>query len=289
MTVVPGGFDEQPAGVLVAAFGDVPAVLLVAGGVLRRGQAEVAHQLARRGEAPDVADLGEQTERRPRRDRAKAAQPCDRVRPRVARRDLLEFVIDDGDLCVEAVEVAEHVLDGALRELVVESLSAHPRVVLSSPGFLSVSEDVAVAQQRLGDAVTRREPGAHEIVAAAHEVTQAFLLRRWGRDERQLAGAIQPHELLGVTPVGLDPCRPHGPAPATVRSHRTPRPDGRAAAADQRALIYLTHREIRRSRHGRAGMTDWAQWMIVSVASWPRVNVLRSSGSSTYQQRTMTL
>ena len=45
--VVPGGLDQQPAGVPVAGLGDVAAVALVAGGVLAGGQAEEAHQLAR--------------------------------------------------------------------------------------------------------------------------------------------------------------------------------------------------------------------------------------------------
>ena len=58
VAVVPGGFDEQAAGVLVSGAGDVPAVSLVAGGVLARHQAEVGGQLARVAEAPPVADLG---------------------------------------------------------------------------------------------------------------------------------------------------------------------------------------------------------------------------------------
>ncbi len=58
--VVPGGLDEQPPSVAVAGLGDVPAVLPFARGVLGRRQPEVAHQLARVREAPEVADLGDQ-------------------------------------------------------------------------------------------------------------------------------------------------------------------------------------------------------------------------------------
>ena len=40
VTVVPSGLDQQPAGVTVARQGDVPAVLLIAGEVLRRSDPE---------------------------------------------------------------------------------------------------------------------------------------------------------------------------------------------------------------------------------------------------------
>ena len=39
MSVVPGRFDQQPAGVTVPGFGDMAAVLLVPGGVLTWGDA----------------------------------------------------------------------------------------------------------------------------------------------------------------------------------------------------------------------------------------------------------
>ena len=55
--VVPGGLDQQSAGVAVAALGDAAAVLLFARGVLARGQPEVARKLARVAEAAKVADL----------------------------------------------------------------------------------------------------------------------------------------------------------------------------------------------------------------------------------------
>ena len=127
VVVVPGGLDQQAAGVPVAGLGDVTAVSLIAGGVLARGQAEEAHQLARRCEAAEVADLGEQPERGVGRDAAKTPQPRHRVRPRLARRDLIELVIEDGDLRVEAVEVAEHVLQRALGERIGQALATHPR------------------------------------------------------------------------------------------------------------------------------------------------------------------
>src|SRR4029079_15962907 len=124
--VVPGGLDQQPAGVPRAGLGDVSTVALVTGGVLAGGQAEKAHQLARGGEAPEVAERGQQRERGQGRDAAEAAQPADRIAPWLARGDLVELVIERSDLRGDAVQMGEHVLQRRLRERVVEPLAGHP-------------------------------------------------------------------------------------------------------------------------------------------------------------------
>jgi hypothetical protein len=77
--VVPAGLDQQPAGVAIAALCDVAAVLLLARGIFARGEPEVADQLTRVGEAPEVADLGQQRERSRAADAAERAQPAHRA------------------------------------------------------------------------------------------------------------------------------------------------------------------------------------------------------------------
>ena len=57
---MPGGLDEQPAGVLAAGLGDRSAAAALPGGMLRRHDAEIAHHLRRVPEAVKVADLGAQ-------------------------------------------------------------------------------------------------------------------------------------------------------------------------------------------------------------------------------------
>ena len=79
--VVPGGLDQQPAGVPRAGLGDRALPALLTAGVLRRGQAEVAHQLPGLGEPLKLADLGAQSDRGERVDPAQAAQPGDRLLP----------------------------------------------------------------------------------------------------------------------------------------------------------------------------------------------------------------
>src|SRR5207247_8305718 len=75
--VVPGGFDEQPPRVAGAGLGDRPEAAAFAGGVLRRDQPDVAHQLPWAGEALEVADLCAQPGGGQRVDPAQAAQPPD--------------------------------------------------------------------------------------------------------------------------------------------------------------------------------------------------------------------
>jgi len=59
-------------------------------------------------------------------------------------------------------------------------------------------------EELLGDAVPRGGARAAQVIKTADQVAQALLLGRRGRDETQLARAIQAHELLGVAAVGLD-------------------------------------------------------------------------------------
>jgi len=65
VAVVPGGLDEESAGVVVAGLGDVAAVALVAAGVLAGDDPQPGAQLARVAEAVEVADLGDQAKRGP--------------------------------------------------------------------------------------------------------------------------------------------------------------------------------------------------------------------------------
>ena len=61
VAVVPGGLHQEAAHVDIAGLGDRAAVLSIAGGVLRRDQAEVGHEGARGSEAPHVANLDQQS------------------------------------------------------------------------------------------------------------------------------------------------------------------------------------------------------------------------------------
>ncbi len=86
--------------------------------------------------------------------------------------------VDGGDLGVDRVQVAEHVLEGGLGERVVEALSAQPRLMAQRPGFLALPVDASVAQQLLADSVAGGGARPAQVVAAAHQVTQALLLGR---------------------------------------------------------------------------------------------------------------
>ena len=127
MAVVPGRLDEQPSGVAVAGFRDVAAVVLVPGGVLARGQAEVAHQLARVAEAAEVTDLGEQAQRGAGGDAAEGAKPGDRIGPRLALAICSSCAIERGELASRPSRWVQHLLERELGERVVQALAASQR------------------------------------------------------------------------------------------------------------------------------------------------------------------
>src|SRR5581483_2676897 len=74
--LVPGGLDEQSAGVAVAGLGDRAELTPLTAGVLARGQAQERSQRLR-AEAHPVAELDRERERRQRPDTAQTAEPPD--------------------------------------------------------------------------------------------------------------------------------------------------------------------------------------------------------------------
>src|SRR5208283_2376924 len=131
--VMPSCLDQQPAGVAVTGLCDVPSMLLLPGGVLAGSQSEVAHQLAWVCEAPEVSDLGEQSERSAGRNSAEGAQPPDGVDPRLGSGHVLELLVDRGDLRVQRGQVAEHVLKGGLRQGIGQTLRTNPSLMALGP------------------------------------------------------------------------------------------------------------------------------------------------------------
>ena len=124
-----------------------------------------------------------------RRDPAKGAQPAHGIRPRLAARHLLEPGVEGGELRVECVEVGDEMGERLLGEGVGEALAAHPGEVSLRPGLLALREDVAVAQQGLGNAVASGGARLAQIVAGTNEVAQALLLERGRGDEGERTGA----------------------------------------------------------------------------------------------------
>jgi transposase InsO family protein len=96
-------------------------------------------------EAAEVADLCEQTEGGVSRDAAEAAQPRNRIGPRLVGCDLLELVVKRSDLAIETSEVGEHVLERAVCERIVQALGLDPRTVALGPRP-AIAVDVPVAQ-----------------------------------------------------------------------------------------------------------------------------------------------
>lgn len=74
MPVIPRRLDEQSSDAFVAGFGDAPFSFRLPAGVLRRRQAQVTHELPRRGEATHVEQFSDQRDRRERVDAMEAPQ-----------------------------------------------------------------------------------------------------------------------------------------------------------------------------------------------------------------------
>ncbi len=186
-------------------FGDVPAVALLARGVLGGDDPEPRAQLSWVAEPSEVADFGDQPERGAGRDPLEPRQDLHGRRPPLAARDRLEVAVERVELAIEPVEMEQHLGQRCVREIVVKALADDPLAVGLGPLRLAVTEDPPVAEQLLADPMPRRGPSAPQVIAAAHQVPEPFGLRRRRRNERELPAAVKAHELLRVTPIGLDP------------------------------------------------------------------------------------
>ena len=156
-----------------------------------RVEAEVADQLARRGEAADVADRGHEGRRRLHVDAGDGHQP-QQLRP--GERLLGDLAIERGDLGVEEVDLAQTAIEG--QPLVDRQLQ---------PG-----QPAAAA---LAERVGNRRPLAQ--VAGEHAMRLVL---------RPCAGTHQP-----LTPVGQPPQRPRPLVRRPHLVEQAPRPSSRAS------------------------------------------------------------
>ena len=94
-------------------------------------------------------------------------------------RDLLEQLVDRGDLRIQSAKVCEHVPQRSVGEWIGQAPRGDPSTVAQRPR-LALTVDVSVAQERC-DAVAGRGARAAKIITTGHEVAQALLHRRWRR------------------------------------------------------------------------------------------------------------
>jgi hypothetical protein len=109
-----------------ADLGDRALSSLLAGGVLRRHQADEGHELLRRLEAAEVADLGDDPERGQRVHAAQAAQAGDERRPRPLRGRLGDRPLERRDAGVDEVDRVQVGVERQLRGGVLEALLREP-------------------------------------------------------------------------------------------------------------------------------------------------------------------
>jgi hypothetical protein len=194
LAVVPDRFDEQPAGVVIAGFGDVTAVALVAAGVFAGNDPQPRAQLAWVTGAREVANLGDQPERRfveiPRK--RTSTTTGSRQRSRCA-------------ICSRSASSAASCRSRPSRKTSICSRAACASALSRRCPAIQAHTSEA---EGLRDVMRCRDDLRCARTAARHRVSQQ-LLRHGGstaratpravslgplRDEAQLAGPIEPHE-----------------------------------------------------------------------------------------------
>ena len=84
-------------------------------------------------------------------------------------------------------------------------LGAQPGLMPRGPGGFRGHEATAVAQQKLGQPVSRAQQVGPNIFATAEQITRRFFVLGRNVNRRQGAGATEHGELCRIASIGFDP------------------------------------------------------------------------------------
>ena len=194
----------------VARLRDAAARRLGAGRPLARRQPEIGHELARVGEAMEVADLRDQSDGRDRGDAAQGLNGGDDLRQRPGGQQLLHLPGQPVAARLRLVHRLHKLLEGDLPRRMFEALSREPKAMLARP-MLAVGIDASVPQKEAQHLLTRTPQRLHRRLPGAAEIAHGFMCVVRNPNRRQLARAEQRGLRHGVAAVGLHPvARPRG-------------------------------------------------------------------------------
>jgi hypothetical protein len=143
--------------------------------VLRRREAEVAHEARSARETPQIADLGDERRSDDDADSAQGLQSAHHRRESWLLRGRGELVRELLQSQVGVHHLVEVVFEDLALLLDVEALAADPVDVPARPGALHLA-DPAVTQQEARELLPRAVPRVHRIFASTHEVSQGLAL-----------------------------------------------------------------------------------------------------------------
>src|SRR4029453_11170118 len=204
MAIVPRGFDQHPAQMRVAGFGDAALRSLRTAGVLRGDQSDKRHRPWSGRKALGVAELRGDGQRGDGIDAAETSQSLDPWFQGLEFEACLE-------VCFDVPEPGERFIDGAeigpMRLIECGQcprLCPQPAVVAFGPSLLAGGEAPAVAEQEFRPAMTRSEPVSADVFATAEEIADRFFLLGRNVNGGERASAVEHRELAGVAAISFD-------------------------------------------------------------------------------------
>ena len=149
MPIVPGRFDEDPAQVGIAGFGDVATRPGGATRVLGRDEAGEGHDPRRRGKPAGIAEFGGDRQGREIVDAAETPEPLDARSQRLDRQQVAQFGIDRLEAADRFIDGADIGAVGLLERGQRPALRLQPLGVPLRPGFFRRGEAPAWRSRNL--------------------------------------------------------------------------------------------------------------------------------------------
>jgi hypothetical protein len=182
--------------------------------VLGRNESGEGHEGGSAGEAPKVADLGDDGHRGEGLEPTQASELGHGSGERLDLSGCHDLAGDDGELAPSDVERSEVVAVGGVGSGLVEALRARPEIELAAPTLVPAGIATPLTQEEGLHPVLGLSPVVLDVLAHTHEVADRLFARGRDADWGELTCAMQPSEVTGVDPVGLDPstgaARDHG-------------------------------------------------------------------------------
>ena len=202
--VVPGTLDQHPTRERVAGLGDPAAADRAAARAFARHQAEIGHELARLGEATEVADLGGDGHGHDLADATHGLERSNDRRQRPARQQVRDLLGQSGHPPLRVLDGVDIVLQHDLLGWMREAQRRQPPSIGQGPGG-PAGIDPAMPQQEALQMLARLAEHPHGRGSGTDEVAHRLMRRVRHPHRGELAGPVQLRQAQRVTPVGLHP------------------------------------------------------------------------------------
>jgi len=202
--ISPGGLNQDPPGMGIAALGDATLLLALSAGVFRWRQANEVHQRAGMGETAQIAQLGHQGDGRKKADPAQHGQELHQWIPTPGLRERLQLALQVLQALMPFRDHVDVVLIGDFLGR-FEKMDVRQMTLIGVVPVLPAGTGMTIAQQEGLEPLAGLAQIEHGVLTAADQIANGLIVGIGdvnGLDKARLGQPCQGH---GIAPISFDP------------------------------------------------------------------------------------